>query len=74
MPNTHQATHTLDSELIVGRWYALVTHEYDDDSEVMALCRAPLAEYIGDDEFMDEDDHVFRAASFDDFVLQGGAA
>lgn len=73
MTSTHQATHTPESDLIVGRWYALITREYDDDSEVMAVCRAPLAEYIGDDEFVDEDDHTFRAAGFDDFVLQGGA-
>lgn len=69
-----QVTHTPESELIVGCWYALITHEYDDDSEVMAACRAPIAEYIGDGEFVDEDDHTFRAANWDDFVLQGGAA
>lgn len=57
-------------DLIVGRWYALITHEYDGDPEVNAQCRAIIAEYIGDGEFVDEDEHSFFADRWDAFILQ----
>ena len=48
-------------DLQVGAWYALIDVEF-------SACAAPLAEYVGNGEFADDDLREFRAADFDYFV------
>ncbi len=72
---TAQQTTKLTSldQLQEGAWYALVRVN-EGVPEFVAEQYAPLAEYVGDGDFADEDDHDFSFWAFDYAVLQGGMA
>ena len=56
------------TDLEPGTWYLLVLDEHDD--EAVNLSHAPIAEYVGDGDFVDEDGGSFRAGQFDRFIKQ----
>lgn len=56
------------TNLEAGTWYLLVLDEHDD--EAVNLAHAPIAEYIGDGDFVDDDGASFSAGQFDRFIKQ----